>query len=251
MSLRVLVQRREDDREDDRDVVSHQVDDVLVVPEVQCPLGDLEMLRVDAPRQLLEQRHLNLHKLHRLNHVQNLLHLVQEHDLLRAVDLGPVSQQTEQDLLRKRRILLEELNDTVGELRMVEGEGFGFVQGDEDSGEEGFVFFFEREGESVDDGSEDFEELGDSVVTFGFVDELEEDVVDGTTDEGSKVEEATVDSMESGFEEVSLSRIFAVEEFEELRGRRRKRVSEEKGRGEPASSSRSSSSRSMTGSSPG
>jgi len=109
------------------------------------------------------------------------------------------------------------LNDTVGELGVVESEGFGLVQGDEDSGEEGLVFFFEREGESVDDGSQDFEEFGDSVVTFGFVDKLEEDVVDGATDEGSEVEEATVDSMKGSFEEVSLSGIFAVEEFEELR----------------------------------
>ena len=225
MSLRVLVERREDDREDDSDVVSHEVDDVLVVPVVESPLGDLEVLRVDAPRELLEQRHLDLLELDRLDHVQDLLYLVQVHDLLRTVDLGPVSKQTEENLLREGRVLLEELDDAVGELRMVESEGFGFVERDESSSEEGLVFFLERESESVDDGSEDFEEFGDSVVSFGLVDELEEDVVDGSTDEGSEIEEATIDSMKGRLEEVSFSGILAVEEFEELEGKGGGRVS--------------------------
>jgi hypothetical protein len=139
--------------------------------------------------------------------------------LLRAVDLRPVPEQTEQDLLGESGVLLEELDDAVGELRVIEGEGLGLVERNEGSGEEGLVLLLEWEGESVNDGPEDLEQLSDSVVTLGLIDELEEHVVDGASDEGSEVEEASVDSMQRRLEKVSLPRVLAVEEFEELERR--------------------------------
>lgn len=41
VSVRVDVERREDDREDALDVLADEVDDVLVVPVVQRSFGDL------------------------------------------------------------------------------------------------------------------------------------------------------------------------------------------------------------------
>lgn len=41
MRFRVCVQSREDEGEDDGDVISHEVDDVFVVPVVQRSLSDL------------------------------------------------------------------------------------------------------------------------------------------------------------------------------------------------------------------
>jgi hypothetical protein len=221
--LGVLVERREDDGEDDGDVVSHEVDDILVVPIVQRTLCDLEVLRVDAPGELLEERDLDLLELDGLDDVEDLLHLVEKHDLLWAVDLRPVPEQAEEDLLRKRRVLLEELDDAIGELRVVEGERLGFVERDEDSGEEGLVLLLERKSEAVDDGTEDLEKLGDAVMALGLVDELEEDVVDGTSDEGSEVEEFAVDAVEGRFEEVALSRVFRVEQLKKLLKEKRAR----------------------------
>lgn len=91
------------------------------------------------------------------------------------------------------------------------------MEGDQSSGQEGLVLLLQGEGEPVDDGPQDLEELGDPVVPLRLVDELEEDVVDGSTDERSEVEELPVDSVEGGFEEVSFSRIFTVEEFQQLK----------------------------------
>lgn len=54
MGFRVVVQGREYNREDDCEVVAHQVDDVFVVPVEQGSFGNLEVLAVDTPCQLLE-----------------------------------------------------------------------------------------------------------------------------------------------------------------------------------------------------
>ncbi len=199
MRFGVLVQRREDDGEDDLDVVADEVDNVLVVPKVERTLCDLEVLAVDAALELLEEGHFDLDKLGRLDDVEDLFDLVEEHDFLGRVDLGPVAEEAEEDLLGERAVLLEELDDAVGELRMVEGEALDLVEWDEDAGEEGLVLLLERKRKAVDDGSEDLEELCDAVVTLGLVDELEEDVVDGPADEGAEVEELAVDAMEGGF----------------------------------------------------
>jgi len=43
VTLRVFVQRGEHNGQDDFDVVANKVAEVLVVPEVQCSLGDLEV----------------------------------------------------------------------------------------------------------------------------------------------------------------------------------------------------------------
>jgi hypothetical protein len=52
----------------------------------------------NTPSNLCEQRSLDLNKLGWLNHVQNLFNLVQEHDLLGTVDLGPEPQQAMDNL---------------------------------------------------------------------------------------------------------------------------------------------------------
>jgi hypothetical protein len=54
-------------------------------------------------------------------------------------------------------------------------------------------------------------------VPFRLVHKLEEDVVDGTPDERSEVEEFAVDSMQRRLQEVSLSWVLAVEQLEQLR----------------------------------
>ena len=53
-------------------------------------------------------------------------------------------------------------------------------------------------------------------MSFGFVDELEKDIVYGSTDECSQVEELSVDSVQGGFQEVALPWIFAVEQLQQL-----------------------------------
>lgn len=53
-------------------------------------------------------------------------------------------------------------------------------------------------------------------MSFCFVYKLEKDVVDGSSNECSQVEEFTVDSVQGSFEEIPLSRVFTVKELEQL-----------------------------------
>ena len=50
--------------------------------------------------ELVEQRLLDLGKLSRIHDLKDILDLVEEHDLLGAVDLGPVAEQAEYHLFR-------------------------------------------------------------------------------------------------------------------------------------------------------
>ena len=45
------------------------------------------------------------------------------------------------------------------------------------------MFLLEWQGKSVNNGSQYFKKLGNSVEALSLVDELEEDIVDGTSDE--------------------------------------------------------------------
>lgn len=175
------------------------------------------MLRVDASGELLEERNLDLLELDGLDDVENLLDLIEKHDLLRRVDLGPVPKETQKNLLGEHGILLEELDDTVGELGVVKSERLGLVERDEDPGKECLVLLLERERETIDDGSEDLEQFCNAVVALRLVDELEEDVVDRPADEGPEVEELAVDPVERRLEKVALSGVLAVKELKELR----------------------------------
>lgn len=70
----------------------------------------------DLPKKSL----LDLHKLRRLNHVQNLLNLAEEHNLLLRARLWPKLEQTANHGLRKRGVLLKELHDTVRKLGVIQ-----------------------------------------------------------------------------------------------------------------------------------
>lgn len=117
----------------------------------------LEVQRTDTLGQLLKERHHNLLKLLRLDHIQNLLHLVQEHRLFTTIHLGPVPQQTQQHLFCERRVLFQELHNTICQLRVIQRQTLGFVQRNENTGEERFMFLFERKGEAVDNTTENLE----------------------------------------------------------------------------------------------
>ena len=98
MALGVLVQWRKHDWENDLHVITDKIAEILVVPEVERSFCDLEMRAGDRFGQLVEQGLLNLGELGRIHDLKNVFNLVEEHDLLGAVDLGPISQETEYDL---------------------------------------------------------------------------------------------------------------------------------------------------------
>ncbi len=73
-----------------------------------------------AARDLTEQGLLNDAEILRLDDVQYLLNLAKKHDLLLRASLGPKAQQATNNLLGKAGVLLQKLNDAVGELSMVQ-----------------------------------------------------------------------------------------------------------------------------------
>jgi hypothetical protein len=78
------------------------------------------------------------------------------------------------------------------------------------------VLFLEWQSKAINDGAQDFQQFSNAVVSFRLVDELEEDITDGSPDESSKIEEFAIDAMQRGLEKVSLSWIFTIEKFEKL-----------------------------------
>jgi hypothetical protein len=52
------------------------------------------------------------------------------------------------------------------------------VQREQDSCQEELVFFLQGESETVNDGTQNLQQLSDAIESLGFVGELEEDVVD-------------------------------------------------------------------------
>lgn len=78
------------------------------------------------------------------------------------------------------------------------------------------MFLFQGQSKTVDDASQNFKQLGDTVVSLGLVNELEKDVVDRPSNEGAQVKEFAIDAVERGLQEISLTRVFTVEKFQKL-----------------------------------
>lgn len=74
----------------------------------------------DAPGDLPEQRFLDLDKLGRLDHVQDLLDLAEEHHLFLGAGLWPELEQPAHHRFRQRGVLFQELNHAVRELGVVQ-----------------------------------------------------------------------------------------------------------------------------------
>lgn len=67
---------------------------------------------------------------------------------------------------------------------------------------------------AVDDGAENLQQFSNAIEALCLVDELEEDVVDASSDERSEIEEFAVDPVKSCLEEIALSRIFRIKQFQ-------------------------------------
>ena len=108
--LAVPVEGGEHDGQDGGGVVTDQAHDVpkqddlevaqewneehlLIIPVVKGSLRHLEVRTGDALGELGEEWHHHLLELCRLDHIQNFLQLIEEHDLLGTMDLGPEPEQ--------------------------------------------------------------------------------------------------------------------------------------------------------------
>lgn len=79
------------------------------------------------------------------------------------------------------------------------------------------MFFLQWKSKAVDDRSQDFQQFSDSIESLSLIRELEEDVVDRSANVGSQVQELSVNTMQGCLEEVTLTRVFRVEQLQQLR----------------------------------
>ena len=86
-----------------------------------------------------------------IDDVEYFLHLAEEHNLLRRVNLWPILQKTKDDFFCERRFFLQELHHTVGKLRVIHRQRLRLVKGNQYSHQEGLVFLLEGESKSVND----------------------------------------------------------------------------------------------------
>ena len=116
MAFRVLVERCEHDREDDFYIVTDKVAKVFIVPEIEgtlCDLVDaisrrngirfhvvlyLEVWACNGLCQLMEQRFLHFGKLIGIHDLKYILHLIQEHYFLSAINFWPIPEKPKDDL---------------------------------------------------------------------------------------------------------------------------------------------------------
>jgi hypothetical protein len=93
------------------------------------------------------------------------LKFVQNHDLFDRTRPGPAFEETVENGSRGTGILLNVLNDAVGKLLMIQGDTLGFVQGEELQ-----MLLFQGNGKTIDNGTENFQEFGNTIVAFRFID---------------------------------------------------------------------------------
>lgn len=176
--------------------VVHQV---LIVPQEQRALRDLKVLTSEPLRERLEERLVDLLQLVASHQLQNLFQLVQEDHLLRRARPWPVAQDTLDDRYGRLGVFLDVLRDAIRELLVVHRHALGLVQWHERAHEELQVFRLQWHRESVDDTSQNLEQLANSVVTLRLVHEAVEHVADRLSDERSVRHKLAVDAMQDGF----------------------------------------------------
>ena len=90
------------------------------------------------------------------------------------------------------------------------------MQRNKNTSQEGLVLLFQGNGKTVDDGSQYFQELCNTIMTLSLVNELEEYVVYRTANESSEVEKFAINTMEGSLEEITFSGVLRVEKFEKV-----------------------------------
>ena len=114
---------------------------------------NLEVRARNASWNLLEERLLNLDELGRFRHIENLFNLTEEHHLFLRASFGPVLEQATDHLLCEWGILLKKLDNTVGQLGVVERQALDLVQRQQDLDQKLLVFHLQRQGESIDNAT--------------------------------------------------------------------------------------------------
>jgi hypothetical protein len=82
-------------------------------------------------------------------------------------------------------IFLQKLDNTVRKLGVIHAKALHLVKGYQNSCEKQLVFLLQRQGETINDRSQNLQQLRDSIETLSLVNKLEEHIVDRATDKGA------------------------------------------------------------------
>lgn len=121
--------------------------------------------------QLAKQWLLDLGKLGGIHDLEDIFDLIQEHYFLCAVHLRPIAEEAEHNLgsdqpnfhlneyghvtnlLGQRSILLQKLNNTVGQLRVIHAETLHLMERNQYTSQEQLMLLLEWQGKAVDNGT--------------------------------------------------------------------------------------------------
>jgi hypothetical protein len=99
---------------------------------------------------------------------------------------------------------------------MIERQALDFVKWDKDSSQKSLVFFFERERKTIDDRTEDLQELCNSIVALRLIDEMVEDIAYRSANECAEIEEFAIYTMKCGLEKIALPWVLGVKELQKV-----------------------------------
>ena len=118
--------------------------------------------------------------------------------------------------LAERGVLGDVERHAVGELDAVGLVGAGLVERDERAAQRLLVLGADGDGEAVDDGGEDLQQLRDAVVLLVLVEELVEDVVDRLADGDAAVGQLAVDAVRHRLQTLALALVHRVEQRDQV-----------------------------------
>ena len=118
--------------------------------------------------------------------------------------------------LAERGVLGDVERHAVGELDAVGLVGARFMERDERATQRLLVFRTDGDGEPVDDGGEDLQQLRDAVVLLVLVEELVEDVVDRLADGDAAVGQLAVDAVRHRLQTLALALVHRVEQSDQM-----------------------------------
>lgn len=70
---------------------------------------------------------------------------------------------------------------------------------------------FQRECKSIDDGSQNLQQLRNPIMSLRLINETEENVIDASPDGGAQVQELSIYPVKSRLEEISFPGVFRIE----------------------------------------
>mmetsp|Transcript_35887 Transcript_35887/g.61224 ORF Transcript_35887/g.61224 Transcript_35887/m.61224 type:complete len:261 (-) Transcript_35887:642-1424(-) len=189
---------------------------MFIVPQEKSTFDNLEMIRVKASCKIGEESLADLVELVSSKQLKDFLQFIEEEHLFARARPGPAFEESIKDGCGSISILLNILNDTVGQLLVVQSYTLGLVEGDQCTDQELQVLLLQRNGKSINDGAQNFKQFSDSIMTFCLIDKAVEHIGNGPADERPVRHELSINSVKDCLQVVTLTRILRIKQLHKL-----------------------------------